>query len=98
MTARPPARPAGNYVRRPLAVRAIQYTGDNLAEVVSFHGDHFSLIESPSCRMALTLTAHEGELIADCGYWVLRDMRGTFTVLSPQAFEEDYTLKGAQPA
>lgn len=92
-------QPAGTYTRRPLPVRAIQWRGDNHAEVCSFHGEEtFEIVESPDCCMALLIPTREGDMLANCGDWVVRGSVGELYPVKPDAFEIGFALQEAQPA
>lgn len=91
--------PSGVYTRRPLPVRAIQWLGDNYAEVCSFHGDEtFEIVESPDCCMALSISTLEGDMLANCGDVIVRGSIGELYPVKPEAFLVGFDFQEGQPA
>ena len=80
------------FRKRPVEVEAIQWTGDNLQEIVEWadplEDDTSALIGLSSGRLViLTL---EGEMYAPAGWWVIRGVQGEYYPCKPDIFEATY--------
>ena len=76
----------GKYRKKPVVVRAVQWTGNNWTEIAAFHrGDDF-LTEGAKliCR---TL---EGSLYAQVGDWIIEGVKGEIYPCKPDIFEATY--------
>ena len=91
-------QPPGRYTPKPLTVRAIQYTGDNQAEVESFHGTPLITTSTRTCCQALLIPTREGDMAAPCGWGIVRDANDGLNAIAPAVFADTYTLTEAQPA
>lgn len=89
---------AGTYEKKPVRVRAIQFTGDNPAEVRSFHGVEFTLTHFEHIGPALLIQTTEGDMAAIPGDWIIRGTRGELYPCKPRPFTDTYTLTEEQPA
>lgn len=88
----------GVYTRRPVPVRAIQYTGDNLAEVNSFHGRLFAAEDTGPCGLAIPITTSSGTVYARCGWWIAEQPNGQLLTIAPDEFDGTCDLEEEQPA
>ncbi len=89
------------FRKKPVVIEAIQYDGDNLAEVLAFTGKHprwdewFSSfdqyqnhVRKDGCRFKiLTL---EGTMIAVPGDWIIKGVKGEFYPCKPDIFAATY--------
>lgn len=72
------------YVKRPVEVEAIQWTGDNLEELQDF------------CRICLYrfgnlyIQTQEGRMRANLGDWIIQGVAGEFYPCKPDIFEATY--------
>lgn len=73
------------YVKKPVIITAVQYTGNNVNEIVEFigkrnidYGDH------------LRIKTLEGEMIANIGDFIIRGVKGEFYPCKPDIFNETY--------
>jgi hypothetical protein len=90
---RPPARPGapdGRYAKKPLVVRAIQWTGDNYDDVCAFHGEAFEAVESPDGTLSLLIPTLEGDMLASPGDWLIRGVVNELYPCKPQVFAASY--------
>lgn len=93
--------PVSNFVKKPVVVSAIQWTGENLKEVMAFTGAHprfhewFSswdeyvkcVNDSGGIFKIFTL---EGTMKASPGDWIIRGVKGEFYPCKPDIFESTY--------
>jgi hypothetical protein len=76
------------FVKRPITVEAVQWTGDNQTEVsallregsgvLSFSGDN------------VLCETREGTMMADLGDWIIRGIAGEIYPCKPEIFEATY--------
>lgn len=87
------------YRTKPCEIEAIQYTGDNLDEIVAFtekqaywglkpmrNGDHIW------ASGALFIRTLEGEMEASEGDYIIRGLRGEYYPCKPDVFAKKYEL------
>lgn len=86
------------YRKKPVVIEAIQWTGDNLKEVIEFTGWHESArkkwtweeYEQIVARDGLKIFTLEGTLTARPGDYIIRGIRGEFYPCRSDIFEEIY--------
>lgn len=90
------------YMKRPVVVEAIQWTGDNLREVIEFTGRHESAkdwsweqFESVVRGEGLRIfTLEDGgdvaKHFASVGDWIIKGVKGEFYPCKPDIFEMTY--------
>lgn len=74
------------YVKKPIPVEAIQYTGRNLLEVTQFAKAHFSIDPSGN----LYIDTLEGEMRCDAGSYIIRGVEGEYYPCRKDIFEKTY--------
>jgi hypothetical protein len=86
-----------SYIKKPVCIQAIKWTGMNLKQVIEFTGLHKSaekltwteyadLVENEGLKI-FTL---EGPLYAQIGDFIIRGIRGEFYPCKPGIFEATY--------
>ena len=75
------------YVKKPIVVEAIQWTGYNIAEVKNFAEGHIGTY-SNSSRIAVSTP--EGRLFAYSGYYIIKGINGEFYPCKPDVFKKTY--------
>lgn len=73
------------FVKKPVEVEAIQYTGKNMQQIIDFtagiarfgHGH-------------LSIYTLEGDMIVEIDDWVIKGVEGEFYPCKPQIFEKTY--------
>ena len=86
------------YRKKPVVIEAIQWTGENLQEVVEFCGGlHASARKwkwDEYCRVVETegfkVFTLEGPLKASVGDWIIKGIHGENYPCKPDIFEETY--------
>lgn len=92
----------GKYRKKPVEIDAVQWTGNNLFEIVSFINskkpDITSLIASDRWdeyiklvqRNGLKITTLEGDMSADIGDYIIKGIMGEFYPCKPDIFVLTY--------
>lgn len=86
-----------NYRKKPVVIQAIQWTGDNLRQVIDFTGLHPSAnkwtwdeYEAVVKADGLKIFTLEGPIIYPIGYVIIKGVRGEFYGCAPDIFEATY--------
>lgn len=74
------------YIKRPIAVEALQWNGDNIDEVYAFIGKDTGKLRGGS----LYLMSPEGEMFTPIGSYIIKDVNGDFYPCRETAFEKSY--------
>lgn len=89
------------FRKKPVVIEAIQYTGDNLREVLEFTGKHprwsewFDSFEAYQAhverdRRVFKIFTLEGVMEATPGDWIIRGVHGEHYPCKPDIFEKTY--------
>ena len=73
--------------KKPIIVEAIQYTDDNLLEVMKFCGEGKTLFD-----YYLYIVTLEGNMRANIGDYIIKGVRGEVYPCEPNIFEETYEV------
>lgn len=73
------------YVKKPVEVEAIQWTGMNFKEIKKFGGDYVGLFANQPIISTL-----EGDMIVSVGDYVIKGAKGEFYPCKPDIFELTY--------
>lgn len=76
------------FVKKPVKVQAVQWTGDNYEELVDFVG-HIRFTYSLDKDSVIIVTL-EGDHYARKGDWIIRGVNGEFYPCKPDIFEKTY--------
>ena len=91
------------FRKKPVTIQALQYTGDNLAEVLAFTGkhpkwhDYFTSFEHyeefvKNDDMIFKIKTLEGTMKAVPGDWIIREVNGEHYPCKPDIFEKTYEV------
>lgn len=87
------------YRKKPVVIEAMQWTGDNLSDVIDFTGLNISAahwtkeeFEATVKNKGLKIFTLEGPLKASPGDWIIKGIRGEFYPCKPDIFEATYEL------
>ncbi|MCC2615952.1 hypothetical protein LJ739_06835 [Aestuariibacter halophilus] len=91
------------YRKKPVEIEAIQYTGDNLCEVLNFTGKHpsfskwFSSFDEYQQHVdkdnkVFKISTLEGTMNAAPGDYIIRGVQGEHYPCKPDIFEQTYEL------
>jgi len=85
------------YRKKPVVIEAIQWTGNNLREVINFAGLHPSAkkwtwdeYEQVVAEKGLKIFTMEGPLMASVGDFIIRGVHGEVYPCKPDIFEKTY--------
>lgn len=77
------------YVKKPIPITAIQWTGDNMAEIAEFTNGRCSFAKVGS-GFSITIPTLEGEMGANAGDYIVRGVEGEFYTCRQDIFEKTY--------
>lgn len=78
------------FVKKPVEIHAVQWTGDNFDEIADFVGAE-NLVCIGRCRdLDLNIYTLEGNHHAEVGDWIIRGIKGEFYPCKPDIFEQTY--------
>lgn len=80
------------YRKKPLAIEAVQYTGENAIEILLFMGSQVSTSHSavPLVGEPLYIETLEGTMRADVEDWIIKGIAGEFYPCKPDIFANSY--------
>jgi len=89
------------YRKKPVVIEAVQWTGENLAEVISFTdgppdtrthhaGMMWEQYVDLVAREGLKIFTLEGTMLADIGDWIIKGVKGEFYPCKPDIFAATY--------
>ena len=78
------------FVKKPIIVEAIQWTGENEHEVMKFVGSHCCLVDKSNGK-ALIINTLEGDHYASVNDWIVKGVKGEFYPVKPDIMEQTYT-------
>ena len=78
------------FVKKPIIVEAIQWTGKNEHEVMKFVGCHCCLVDKSNGK-ALIINTLEGDHYASVNDWIVKGVKGEFYPVKPDIMEQTYT-------
>lgn len=77
------------YIKKPVEIKAIQWNGENLKEVLEFSNTAY--IDKDN--YTLKIDTLEGTHIANRGDYIIKGVKGEFYPCKPDIFEMTYDLK-----
>lgn len=88
------------YIKKPVIIEAIKWTGLNLEEIKEFVGDslRYDILDATwevgkgAPVILLTIRTLEGDHICTKGDFIIKGVRGEFYPCKPDIFEETYDL------
>ena len=85
------------YRKKPVVIKAVQWTGKNLRGIIDFIGLHRSVEEwsweeyqNLVDREGLKIFTPEGPLMASIGDYIIKSAQGEFYPCKPDIFERTY--------
>ncbi len=82
------------FTKKPVTIEAIQWTGKNLREVITFTDgppDTWEAYADLVARDGLKIYTLEGKLLANVGDWIIRGVKGEYYPCKPDIFEATYS-------
>ena len=77
------------YRKKPVVIEAVQFKGNNSADIHEFAGDS---IREPVGKKHLEILTLEGTHIASPGDYIIKGIKGEFYPCKPDIFEQTYEL------
>lgn len=98
--------PGGSYRKRPVIIRALRWTGDNIAEVIVFmrpqepiYVNNLSHMKFTNADDVVGIETLEGIVVAAKGDWIIRGTAGELYPCKPEIFEDVYEpVEAGDPA
>lgn len=81
------------FVKKPVEVQAIQWTGKNYAEIQKFVGKDGCYFNKDLPGAKLAIATLEGDHRAEIGDWIIRGVKGEFYPCKPDIFAQTYEKK-----
>ena len=79
------------FIKKPVAVEAVKWVGDNLTEVSKFCIKGDAYIEDPcGSGEQLVIKTLEGQHMATVGDYIIKGIKGEFYPCKPDIFEATY--------
>ena len=85
------------FVKKPIPIEAVQWTGSNRAEIANFCNQarfiyHDTAWEAGVAGVVVQLVIHtlEGDMTAKQGDWIIKGIHGEFYPCAKDIFEESY--------
>ena len=75
------------YSKKPVVIEAVQWTGENVKEVMDFMNWRNAAHDTAS---GLTIHTLEGNHHASLGDWIIKGVNGEFYPCKPDIFEKTY--------
>ena len=81
------------YIKNPVEIEAVQWTGSNVLEIKDFVNPIAEYLEDENVIVIPTL---EGEMKASINDYIIKGIKGEYYPCKPDIFEASYTLKGTE--
>jgi len=78
------------YIKKPIPISALQWTGDNLEEIKSFCTDSNGNVKCFTSGEHLWIQTMEGQLMAKVGDFIIRGIAGEFYPCEQDIFRKSY--------
>lgn len=79
------------YRKRPVVIRAVQWTGDNFDEICEFVKDQpVTLYKNDFGFTRLVIETLEGDMRAEVGDYIIQGVHGEYYPCKPNIFAETY--------
>lgn len=78
------------YIKKPVEIEALQWTGDNVAEILAFASSCFSYERNG--KPILAVVTLEGTMTASPGDYIIKGIQGEFYACKPDIFALTYDL------
>ena len=77
------------YVKKPVIVEAVQYTGDNVEEILQFVSA--GTRETEKTENGIIIHTLEGDMLASVGDYIIRGVHGEHYPCKPDIFVQTYS-------
>lgn len=76
------------YVKKPIEIEALEWTGENTTEILAFCSDCYSYVRDD--KPVLAINTLEGNMTASLGDYVIKGLIGEFYACKPEVFVKTY--------
>ncbi|WP_277048454.1 hypothetical protein [Solobacterium moorei] len=80
------------YIKKPVVIEAVQWSGNNLNEILDFMKDKQPNYYEDDEKKLLTIQTLEGNMIASVGDYIIKGVKGEFYPCKPDIFEQTYEV------
>lgn len=80
------------YRKKPVVIEAVQWSGNNLNEILDFMKDKQPNYYEDDEKKLLTIQTLEGNMIASVGDYIIKGVQGEFYPCKPDIFEQTYEV------
>lgn len=80
------------YRKKPVVIEAVQWSGNNLNEILDFMKDKQPNYYEDDEKKLLTIQTLEGNMIASIGDYIIKGVQGEFYPCKPDIFEQTYEV------
>lgn len=80
------------YRKKPVVIDAVQWSGNNLNEILDFMKDKQPNYYEDDEKKLLTIQTLEGNMIASVGDYIIKGVKGEFYPCKPDIFKQTYEV------
>lgn len=80
------------YIKKPVVIDAVRWSGNNLNEILDFMKDKQPNYYEDDEKKLLTIQTLEGNIIASVDDYIVKGMWGEFYICKPDIFEQTYEV------
>ena len=80
------------YVKKPIEIEAVQWTGDNRREIFDFCTLSYFNTDFETGNLKLNIQTLEGNMEASVGDYIIKGVAGEFYPCKPKIFELTYEI------
>jgi len=80
------------YVKKPVQIEAIQYTGDNIQEIRDWSGGDLNNLGNEEYPTLMEVVTLEGSMLAVIGDYIIKGVEGEIYPCKQSIFEKTYNL------
>ena len=80
------------YRKKPVVIEAVQWSGNNLNEILDFMKDKQPNYYEDDEQKLLTIQTLEGNMIASDGDYIIKGVQGEFYPCKPDIFKQTYEV------
>ena len=78
------------YIKKPVEVEAVQWTGTNIDEIEKFAREH---IYEHTTIAKIAISTQEGIMVANIGDYIIKGVNGEFYPCKPDIFKKTYEVE-----
>ena len=78
------------FIKKPMIIDAIQWTGTNIKEMLSFVSDIIDKTSDIDIDKSIVIHTLEGDMKANINDWIIKGIKGEFYPIKDNIFMETY--------